>query len=95
MTLVQTLGDVELGERIRMTVDGDSTIEGEATLVDYDPEERLRVEIDGEEDSRVRRDVRADRKNGDWTTPKVRRYTPDQGDWAVRGVVTDVRIEER
>ncbi|MFH5801227.1 hypothetical protein [Haladaptatus sp. CMAA 1911] len=95
MTLIETLGGLELGERVRITVDDGSTIDGEATIIDYDPEERLRVEIEGDEDSRIRHDVRADRENDDWTTPRARRYAPDQDDWAVLGDVTDVRVEER
>lgn len=95
MILIETLGELELGERVRVTVDDDSTIDGEATIVDYDPEKRLRVEIEGDEDSRIRHDVRADRENDDWTTPSARRYGPDQDDWTVLGDVTDVRVEER
>jgi hypothetical protein len=94
MTLVETLGELELGERVRVTVDDDATIDGEATIIDYDPEERLHVEIEGDEDSRIRNDVRADRENDDWTTPRARRYTPDQDDWTILGDVTDVQVEE-
>lgn len=91
--LAETLGNLELGELVQVTLDDGSTITGEASLIDYDPEERLRIEIEEENDSRVRHDISAERENDEWTTPQARRYTPDENDWSELGAVTAVNDE--
>ncbi|WP_227380667.1 hypothetical protein [Haladaptatus halobius] len=90
-SLVETLGDLQFGEQIEVLLDDGSTIRGEASLIDYDPEKRLRIEIENaDEDSRVRYDISAELENNEWTTPQARRYTPDQDDWIGLGEVTSV-----
>ncbi|WP_227377528.1 hypothetical protein [Haladaptatus halobius] len=91
---VRTLDELEIGDSVQMrTVDG-TTIGGEATVIDFDPEERLRVELEPDnEDERIRYDVRAKRIDGEWTAPQARKYEPNQKDWQTLGEVTDVRRE--
>ena len=87
--LVERLGGLEVGDRVRVTAE-DETFEGQANPIDYVSEESLRVEI-RPGDGNDRYEINAEYDDG-WSEPKVR-HTPGNGpdaDWEKLGTVDAV-----
>lgn len=89
---VDTLGNLDLGDQVRGTLDDGTTIEGEASPIDYMPSEHLRVELESVDDSSVRYELITHYKSGKWGPLRVRRYRTGDDDWIPRGVLADIQV---
>lgn len=92
--IVERLGEVQQHDRLTVDVDDGTTVEGTAAPVNFDPNDRLRIEIrpdDGDE----RYDLSATLEDGEWTPVGVRRQAGD-ADWEEVGEAVGVtRADER
>ncbi|KYH25079.1 hypothetical protein HAPAU_29000 [Halalkalicoccus paucihalophilus] len=95
---IQTLGDVDPQDRVRVTLLNGEQLDGTAQPVEFDPDRRVRIELrSGDVDHAIRYDVRAEYRDGDWETPVARRYDVEheEGDWVTMGDVREATVLER
>lgn len=90
---VDELSDLERKQRVRLTLDDGTTVEGRVNQFDYTPDERLRLEL-AVEDEDGRYQIRSRYEDDEWTPVEVRRTTADRDDWETLGRVTDVEALE-
>ena len=91
MTLIETLGDLGGKQRVRLSLEDGTVVEGRVNQSVYDPDETLRLELVPDEAVGYRRyQVRARVEKGTWTPVRVRGYDPDEGEWTDLGPVADV-----
>ncbi|WP_132057632.1 hypothetical protein [Halorussus amylolyticus] len=92
--LVEILGDVDVDDHLRVTLDDGTEFEGWASPVDYVPEESLRIEVRPEGGTTDRYEISAAYDDG-WTDPTVRHAEADaeSGSWGDLGGVEGVEVE--
>jgi hypothetical protein len=92
--LVEQLGDLEVGDRVRVTLSDGTTFGGQANPIDYVPEESLRVEIRPEDDPE-RYEIRSKYEDG-WSEVRARgaNMAGEATEWEDLGTVEDVERRE-
>ena len=92
--LVEKLGGLEVGERVKVTLSDDTTFEGRANPIDYVPEESLRVEVRPEGGSGDRYEISAAYDEG-WSVPQTRHVDAEAEttEWESLGTVDEADCE--
>jgi hypothetical protein len=88
--LVEQLGDLGVGDRVRVTLSDGTTFGGQANPIDYVPEESLRVEVRPEDDPE-RYELRSEYDDG-WSEVRTRGadMAAEQTEWEDLGTVESV-----
>ena len=88
--LVEQFGDLEVGDRVLVTLSDGTTFGGQANPIDYVPEESLRVEVRPEGEAK-RYEVRSE-YDGDWGEVQARLadMQAEATDWNELGTVESV-----
>ncbi|WP_135826725.1 hypothetical protein [Halorussus ruber] len=91
--LVERLGDMELNDRVSVTLSDGTTFEGPASPIDYVPEESLRLEVRPEDGATERYELSAE-YDGEWSKLAVRHTDASEEDagWEEVGAVENVEI---
>lgn len=89
--VIDTLEGVNVHDRIAAELTDGTTIEGVAAPVNFDPDERLRIEIRPDEGD-DRYDLTATAEDGEWSPVEVRRQSGDD-DWESVGELAAVNRE--
>jgi hypothetical protein len=92
--LVERLGELEVGDRVRVTLSDDETFEGQANPIDYVPEDSLRVEIRPESGSGDRYEISSEYDDG-WSELQTRHadMQAEATEWEDLGTVERVETE--
>jgi len=91
-SLTETLDELIPGNRVEVTLDDGTTMEGPVSPVDYLPDDRFRIELNPGGTSIRRCEISARYVDGEWETPEVRHYSLGDDDWTDAGPVDDMRI---
>lgn len=89
--LVEKLGDIEVDQFTQVTLLDGTVIEGRAGPIDFDPLEKLRVELTSN-DTDVRYELRSSREDERWTPIRVRKYKQGDEDWFALAQASNVSI---
>jgi hypothetical protein len=92
-SLVKTLAGMEIFETARLTLADGTTIQGRVNPITYTPNDRLWIEI-RPRDENARYELRATHRDGQWTTPVVRRYAQGNDDWTELGELATIQVGE-
>lgn len=96
---VETLADLQQKQRVRFTLTDGTTVEARVDQLEYDLEDRLRLELDVRDDP-DRYQVNATFADGEWSEVTMRTVRSDGGDgadgeWESLGVVRSAVPLER
>ena len=78
--LVDGFSELGQGQVVRVTLDDGETIEARVSQIEYSPNERLRIELTGE-DSRYQ--VRAHADGDTWAPVEIHRFDPHGDGWSM------------
>lgn len=93
--LVERLGDMELNDRMSVTLSDGTDFEGPASPIDYVPEESLRLEVRPEGGATERYELSAEYDEG-WSDLRVRHTdaSDEESGWKELGEIERVEIDE-
>ena len=94
--LVERLGGLEVGDRVRVTLSDDTTFEGQANPIDYVPEDSLRVEVRPESGSGDRYEISSKCEDDGWSELQTRHadMAAEATEWEDLGTVERVETED-
>jgi hypothetical protein len=91
---VESLGEASVDEYLRVTLLDGSRIEGHAGPIDYEPDERLHVELTPTHETRIRYELRSSRDEDRWRPILVRKFERGAEEWTELAQVAEVRLDD-
>lgn len=89
--LVETVGDLEQGQAVRLTFADGTVVEARVNQFDYSPDEHLRLELATDlSGDRGRYQAFASAEGGEWSPLRARHYDAEGDEWTDLGEVADV-----
>ena len=91
--LAERLGEMEVDERVRVTLADGTAFEGKTGPIDYVPEESLRMEVRPEDETTDRYEIKCDCADG-WGDLRVRHVDTEDpdADWERLSNVEEVEV---
>lgn len=88
---VGSLGDLDLGDTVQLTLLNGRSVSGRIGPLDYIPGEQLRLELEPVDGAPIRYEVKTHMEDVGWSPITVRRYQQGDDEWVSLGVIRSVR----